>query len=51
MGRMDEFLQTDRNWEKILHELSALDGSGYKDLKDEKNREFMRGMAWLYQEV
>ena len=31
---MDEFIQTDRNWEKILHELSALDGSGYKDLKD-----------------
>ena len=48
---MDEFIQTDRNWEKILHELSALDGSGYKDLKDEKNREFMRGMAWLYHEV
>ncbi len=51
---MDEYLTEDRNWDKVLGELRYLSryelesGLGYKDVKDAGNREFLRGMAWLY---
>lgn len=53
----DEFLKADRDWDAVLDELryqsrfEMESGLGYKDLKDEKSREFIRGMAWMYNEL
>jgi len=48
---MDEFLKADRDWDRILSEVKGSDMETFEDLKEEKNRAFMSGMAWMYHEV